>query len=126
MHALRRIQRYAWFNSGYQFMRQTTEAGFAVDSAPRAVFLPVVRPQMRCIMAVMDQQESLLAVACARLVLLVFYTSRCVPCCCSQALMPCIMAFMDHKDRVCVFYYAGSAGDNAPRAVFLGSQAHDA
>ena len=58
-------------------MRQTTEAGFAVDSAPRAVFLPVVRPKMCCIMAVMDQQESLLAVACARLVLLVFYTSRC-------------------------------------------------
>ena len=25
----RRIQRYAWFNSGYKFMRQTTEADFA-------------------------------------------------------------------------------------------------
>ena len=36
---VRRIQRYAWFNSRYQFMRQTTEAGFAVDSATRAVFL---------------------------------------------------------------------------------------
>ena len=64
-------------------------------TAPPAVFLPVVRPKMRCIMAVMDQKESLLAVACARLVLLVFYTSRCVPCCRSQALMPCIMAGMD-------------------------------
>ena len=98
----------------------------AVDSAPRAVFLPVVRPKMRCIMAGMDQQESLLAVACARLVLLVFYTSRCVPCCRSQALKPCIMAFMDQKDSGCVIYYAGSAGDNAPRAVFLGLQARDA
>ena len=47
-----------------QVHRQTIEAGFAVDSAPRAVFLPVVRPKMRCIMAVMDQKESLLAVAC--------------------------------------------------------------
>ena len=25
------IQRYAWFNSGYKFMRHTTEAGFACD-----------------------------------------------------------------------------------------------
>ena len=45
------------------------------------MFLPVVRPKMRCIMAVIDQKESLLAVACTRLLLLVFYTSRCVPCC---------------------------------------------
>ena len=36
---------------------------------PRPVFLPAVWPKMRCIMAVMDQKESLLAVACARLVL---------------------------------------------------------
>ena len=50
---------------------------FARESAPRAVFLPVVRPKMRC-MAVMDLQESVLAVACARLVLLVFYTSHAV------------------------------------------------
>ena len=59
-------------------MRQTTVAGFASESAPRAVFLVVVRPKMRCIMAVMDQKDSLLAVACARLVLLVFYTSHAV------------------------------------------------
>ena len=33
-------------------MRQTTEAGFAGDLAPRAVlFFPLVRPMMRCIMA---------------------------------------------------------------------------
>ena len=31
---------------------------------------------MLCIMAGMDQKDSLLAVACVRLVLLVFYTSR--------------------------------------------------
>ena len=74
-----------------------------------SVFHPVVRPKMCCIMAVIDQKESLLAVACARLLLLVFYTSRCVPCCRSQALMPCIMAGMDqmfldmvvHKPVVC-------------------------
>ena len=42
---------------------------FARGSAPRAVFLPVVRPKMRCTMSVMDQKGSLLAVACARLVL---------------------------------------------------------
>ena len=35
----RRIQRYAWFNSGYKFKRQTTEAGFSGYDAPRAVFL---------------------------------------------------------------------------------------
>ena len=51
---------------------------FARESAPRAGFLPVVRPKMRCIMSVMDQKVSLLAVACARLVLLVFYTSHAV------------------------------------------------
>ena len=40
----RRIQRYAWFNSGYKFMRHTTEAGFASDLPPRAVlFFPLVR-----------------------------------------------------------------------------------
>ena len=33
----RRIQRYAWFNSGCKFMRQTTVAGFAGDIALRAV-----------------------------------------------------------------------------------------
>ena len=33
------FQRYAWFNSGYKFMRQTTEAGFSGYDAPRAVFL---------------------------------------------------------------------------------------
>ena len=33
----RRIQRYAWFNSGYKIMRQTTVAGFAGDIALRAV-----------------------------------------------------------------------------------------
>ena len=32
-------------------MRQSTEAGFAVDSTPRAVFLPVVRPKILGIMA---------------------------------------------------------------------------
>ena len=42
----RRIQRYAWFNSGYKFMRQTT-AGFAGS----VLFFPLVRPMMRCIMA---------------------------------------------------------------------------
>ena len=30
-----------------------------------------------------------------------------------------IMAFMDQKDSGSVIYYAGFAGDNAPRAVFL-------
>ena len=41
----RRIERYAWFNSGYKFMRQTAEAGFAGDLTPRAVlFFPLVRP----------------------------------------------------------------------------------
>ena len=33
---------------------------------------------------------------------------------------------MDQKDSGSVIYYAGFAGDNAPRAVFLGLQAHDA
>ena len=33
------FQRYAWFNSGYKFMRQTTEAGFTGCDAPRAVFV---------------------------------------------------------------------------------------
>ena len=33
------FQRYAWFNSGYKFMRQTTEASFSGSDAPRAVFL---------------------------------------------------------------------------------------
>ena len=96
------------------------EASFAVDSASRAVFLPVVRPKMRCIMALMDQKESLLAVACARLVLLVlFHTSRCVPCCRSQALMRCIMAGMDRRTvmHLAVAAHAGFAGDFAPRAV---------
>ena len=59
----RRIQRYAWFNSGYKFMRQTTEAGFAGDLTPRAVlFFPLVRPMMRCIMAGIYQKGS-----CSRL-----------------------------------------------------------
>ena len=54
-----RIQRYAWFNSGYKFMRQTAEAGFASDLTPRAVlFFPLVRPMMRCIMAGMNQKDS--------------------------------------------------------------------
>ena len=43
-------------------------ADSAREFAPRAVFLIVVRPKMRCIMAFMDQKDSLLAVACARLV----------------------------------------------------------
>ena len=57
-------------------------------AAPRSVF-PVVfdRPEMLCIMAVLGQKGQLrgdiafffLAVTCARLVLLVFYTSRWVP-----------------------------------------------
>ena len=53
----RRIQRYAWFYSGYKFMRQTTEAGFASDLTPRAVlFFPPVWPVMRCIMAGMNRR----------------------------------------------------------------------
>ena len=36
------------------------------------------------------------------------------------------LAVMDQKDSGSVIYYAGFAGDNAPRAVFLGLQAHDA
>ena len=66
-------------------------AGFAGDDI-FAVFLSVVvgRP-----MAVVDQKESLLAVACARLVLLVFSLRTLCFCCRSQALMPCIMAGMD-------------------------------
>ena len=55
----RRIQRYAWFNSGYKFMRQTTEADFAgsLHLAP-VLFVPLVRPMMRCIVAGMDQEYS--------------------------------------------------------------------
>ena len=34
------------------------KAGIAGDSAPRAVFLPIVKPKMRCIMAGMDQRYS--------------------------------------------------------------------
>ena len=49
---------------------------FARECSPRAVFLPVFRPTTRCIMAVLDQKDSLLAVACARLVLLV-WRARC-------------------------------------------------
>ena len=62
---VRRIQRYAWFNSGYKFMRHTTEAGFASDLTTRAVlFFPLVRPMMRCIMAGMDRRKVMhLAVA---------------------------------------------------------------
>ena len=54
----RRIQRYAWFNSGYKFMRQTT-AGFAGS----VLFFPLVRPMMRRIMAGMDQEYSYVGVA---------------------------------------------------------------
>ena len=70
--------------------------GFAGDDI-FAVFLSVFvgRPKMRCIMALVDQKESLLAVACARLVLLVFSLRTLCFCCRSQALMPCIMAGMD-------------------------------
>ena len=40
-------------------------------------------------MAVLDQKDSLLAVACARLVIAgILHFARCVPCCRSQALMP--------------------------------------
>ena len=52
----RRVQRYAWFTSGYKFMRHTTEAGL--------LFFPLVRPMMRCIMAGMDRRTVMhLAVA---------------------------------------------------------------
>ena len=45
-------------------MRQTTEAGFAGYPTPRAVlFVPLVRPMMRCIMAGMDQEYSSVGVA---------------------------------------------------------------
>ena len=49
-------------HSGYKFIRQTTEAGFAGDLSPRAVlFFPLDRPMMRCIMrcimAGMDQKD---------------------------------------------------------------------
>ena len=33
------FQRYAWFYSGYKFLRQITEGGFTGYDAPRAVFL---------------------------------------------------------------------------------------
>ena len=48
------------------------KADFTGDFAPRDVFLPVVKPKMRCIMAIFDQKDSFLAVACARPVSLVF------------------------------------------------------
>ena len=51
--------RNAWFNSGYRFMRQTTEAGFA----GAVLFFSLVRPMMRCIMAGMDQEYSYVGVA---------------------------------------------------------------
>ena len=35
-----------------------------------------------------------------------------------RLMMLGIMAFMDQKDSGSVIYYAGFAGDNAPRAVF--------
>ena len=45
-------------------MCQTTEAGFAGYPTPRAVlFVPLVRPMMRCIMAGMDQEYSYVGVA---------------------------------------------------------------
>ena len=45
-------------------MRQTTEAGFAGYPSPRAeLFVPLVRPMMRCIMAGMDQEYSYVGVA---------------------------------------------------------------
>ena len=69
---------------------------------------------MLCIMAGMDQKDSLLAVACARLVLLVFHTSCCVPWCRFQALIPCIMDGMDQENSL-----VGCAGDDTARAVFL-------
>ena len=34
---------YAWFNSGYKFMRQNTEAGFPGFNTPRTVFLPCLQ-----------------------------------------------------------------------------------
>ena len=54
----RRFYRFAWFHSGYKFMRHM-EAGFAIDLTPRAVlFFPLNRPMMRCIMAGMTQKDS--------------------------------------------------------------------
>ena len=54
----RRFQRFAWFNSGYKFMRHM-KAGFASDLTPRAVlFFPLFRPMMRCIMARMTLKDS--------------------------------------------------------------------
>ena len=62
---------------------------------------------------------------------------RC-PCCVGRVLVTmrlgCVplgcrrpsLAVMEQKDSCSVIYYAGFAGDNAPRAVFLGLQAHDA
>ena len=53
---VRRILRYAWFNSGYKFMRHSSEAGL--------LFFPLVRPMMRCIMAGMYRRTVMhLAVA---------------------------------------------------------------
>ena len=50
------VQRTAWFDRGYNFMRHTTEAGL--------LFFPLVRPMMRCIMAGMDRRTVMhLAVA---------------------------------------------------------------
>ena len=37
------FQRYAWFNSGYKFMRQTREAGFPGFDSPRILFLPCLQ-----------------------------------------------------------------------------------
>ena len=97
-------------------MRQSTEVGFAVDSAP----VSVVRPKMRCIMAVMDQKEPLLAVACQGWYCW-YFTLHAVFCGRSQALMRCIMAGMDRSTvmHLAVAVHAGFA----PRAVLSSSLA---
>ena len=75
----------------------------------------------------MDQKDSIvvvMAVASARLVLLVSLFALCFFCRC-QALMPRIMAGMDQVDGCALFdsgsgtYKVGFTGDSAPRAVFL-------
>ena len=77
-------------------------AGFAGDDI-FAVFPSVFvgRTGTLGIMVVMDQKDCIAffwAVACARLVLLVFYTSRCVPPVVVRPLMLRIMAGLNQRD----------------------------
>ena len=96
LHLSTELWRFAVFSamlgSTADTSSSTIEAGFAVDSRTS-----------RCVSSCRQAKDALhhgrygpegvfTGSGLSRLVLLVFFTSRCVPCCRSQALMRCIVA----------------------------------